>query len=237
MSRIEAREQADRRSLAVICVSGGMDSAVTAAMAANQHAVAFLHADYGQRTEGRERDCFRQLAEHFGVERRLVVEFPALRAIGGSSLTDRRIPVREGDPVEGTIPASYVPFRNAHLLAAAASWAEVIGASAIFIGAVEQDSSGYPDCRPVFYRAFEEAIRQGTRPETEIEIVTPVIAMSKAEIVRQGTALGVPFETTWSCYQAEDVACGVCESCVLRLKGFAEAGVRDPILYRAAVKA
>ena len=223
--------------LAIVCVSGGMDSAVTAAMAAKDHGLAFLHADYGQRTEDKERDCFRQLADHFGVERRLVVEFPALRAIGGSSLTDLRIPVREGTPVEGTIPTSYVPFRNAHLLAAAASWAETIGAGAIFIGAVEQDSSGYPDCRPAFYKAFEEAIRQGTRPETRIEIVTPVIGMSKADIVREGTALGVPFAKTWSCYQAEAEACGVCESCVLRKKGFAEAGVRDPIPYRSPVKA
>jgi 7-cyano-7-deazaguanine synthase len=224
-------------SLAVVCVSGGMDSAVTAAMAARDHALAFLHADYGQRTEDKERDCFRVLADHFGVERRLIVEFPALRAIGGSSLTDRSIPVREGTPVEGTIPTSYVPFRNAHLLAAAASWAETIGASAIFIGAVEQDSSGYPDCRPVFYKAFEEAIRQGTRPETRIRIATPVIGLSKAGIVREGTALGVPFEKTWSCYQAEALACGACESCVLRRKGFAEAGVRDPIPYRSPVKA
>jgi 7-cyano-7-deazaguanine synthase len=214
-----------------------MDSAVTAAMAAQGHATAFLHADYGQRTEGKERECFRKLADHFGVERRLVVEFPALRAIGGSSLTDRGVPVREGTPEAGTIPTSYVPFRNAHLLAAATSWAEVIGANAIFIGAVEQDSSGYPDCRPVFYRAFEEAIRQGTRPETEIKVVTPVIGMSKAEIVRQGAALGVPFEKTWSCYQAETEACGVCESCVLRLRGFAEAGVPDPIPYRRPTKA
>jgi 7-cyano-7-deazaguanine synthase len=224
-------------TLAVVCVSGGMDSAVTAAIAARDHRLAFLHADYGQRTEAKERDCFRRLADHFGAERRLVVDFPALRAVGGSSLTDPEMPVREGAPEAGTIPTSYVPFRNAHLLAAATSWAEVVGATAIFVGAVEQDSSGYPDCRPVFYRAFEEAIRQGTRPETEIKIVTPVIGMSKAEIVRQGTALRVPFERTWSCYQAETEACGVCESCVLRRKGFAEAGVRDPIPYRSPVKA
>jgi 7-cyano-7-deazaguanine synthase len=223
--------------LAIVCVSGGMDSALTAAMAAKDHRLAFLHGDYGQRTEAKERDCFRRLADHFGAERRLVVDFPALRAVGGSSLTDPDMPVREGSPKAGEIPTSYVPFRNAHLLAAATSWAEVIGASAIFIGAVEQDSSGYPDCRPVFYRAFEEAIRQGTRPETEIKIVTPVIGMSKAEIVRQGTALGVPFERTWSCYQAEAEACGVCESCVLRVKGFAQAGVRDPIPYRSPIKA
>jgi len=214
-----------------------MDSAVTAALAAREHRLAFLHADYGQRTQARERACFERLARHFGAERTLVVEFPALRAIGGSSLTDHRIAVREGAPEPGVIPSSYVPFRNAHLLAAATSWAEVIGAGAVFMGAVEADSSGYPDCRPVFYRAFEEAIRQGTRPETEIRIVTPVIAFSKAEIVRQGAALGVPFETTWSCYQAEEEACGTCESCVLRRRGFAEAGLPDPVPYRSPVKA
>jgi 7-cyano-7-deazaguanine synthase len=209
-----------------------MDSAVTAAIAAADHEVAFLHADYGQRTEGRERACFHALADHYGARDRLVVDFPALRAVGGSSLTDERIPVREGEPEKGRIPTSYVPFRNAHLLSAATSWGEVLGARALFIGAVEEDSSGYPDCRPAFYRAFEEAIRQGTRPETALRIETPVIALSKAGIVRRGTALGVPFEKTWSCYQAQDVACGACESCRLRRRGFAQAGVRDPIPYR-----
>lgn len=220
------------RSLAVVCVSGGMDSAVTAALAAADHRLAFLHANYGQRTEARELRSFTALADHFGAEKRLVVDFPALRAIGGSSLTDASIPVREGSPVEGVVPTSYVPFRNAHLLSAAASWAEVLGATALFVGAVWEDSSGYPDCRPVFYEAFQEAIRQGTRPETEIRIVTPVIALTKAEIVRKGIDLGVPFESTWSCYQSEDRACGACESCALRLKGFADAGARDPIPYR-----
>ncbi|MFI5184505.1 MAG: 7-cyano-7-deazaguanine synthase QueC [Vicinamibacteria bacterium] len=221
------------RPRAVVCVSGGMDSAVTAAIAAKEHRIAFLHANYGQRTEGAELACFHALADHFRADARLVVDFSALRAIGGSSLTDPSIPVREGSPVEGVIPTSYVPFRNAHLLSAAASWAEVLGATAIFVGAVWEDSSGYPDCRPVFYEAFEEVIRQGTRPETEIRIVTPVIAMTKAEIVRTGTQLGVPFERTWSCYQSEGRACGACESCVLRLKGFADAGARDPIPYRS----
>ena len=220
------------RPLAVVCVSGGMDSAVTAALAGADHRMAFLHANYGQRTEAREVRCFEALADHFGAEARLVVDFPALRAIGGSSLTDASIPVREGSPVEGVIPTSYVPFRNAHLLSASASWAEVLGATAIFVGAVWEDSSGYPDCRPVFYEAFEEAIRQGTRPETEIRIVTPVIGLTKAQIVARGVELKVPFEKTWSCYQSEERACGVCESCALRLKGFAEAGVRDPIPYR-----
>lgn len=222
------------RALAVVCVSGGMDSCVTAALAARDHRLAFLHANYGQRTEGRELRCFEDLARHFAAERTLVVDFTDLRAIGGSSLTDSSIPVREEPPVPGTVPTSYVPFRNAHLLSAATSWAEVLGAQAIFVGAVWEDSSGYPDCRPEFYRAFEEAIRLGTRPETRIRIVTPLIHMSKAEIVRRGLELGAPFALTWSCYQDEELACGTCESCRLRLKGFAEAGARDPLRYRGA---
>jgi 7-cyano-7-deazaguanine synthase len=209
-----------------------MDSCVTAALAARDYRLAFLHANYGQRTEAKELACFHRLADHFQAEHRLVVAMTALHDIGGSSLTDRSLPVHEGEPEEGTVPTSYVPFRNAHLLAAATSWGEVLGAEAIFVGAVWEDSSGYPDCRPVFYRAFEEAIRQGTRPDTRLRIVTPVIEMSKAEIVRQGVALGAPFEHTWSCYQAEEQACGVCESCRLRLRGFAAAGLPDPIAYR-----
>ena len=220
------------KPLAVVCVSGGMDSAVTAAMAAAEHRLAFLHGNYGQRTEAKELACFHALADHHAVEGRLIVDFSHLRSIGGSSLTDSTIAVREGAPVEGVIPSSYVPFRNAHLLSAGVSWAEVIGAQALFVGAVYEDSSGYPDCRPEFYRAFEEAVRLGTKPETKIRIATPVIRMSKAEIVRQGVALRVPFEKTWSCYQAEQKACGACESCHLRRKGFAEAGVQDPIPYR-----
>ena len=220
------------RQLAVVCVSGGMDSAVTAALAAREHRLAFLHANYGQRTEAKELACFHALADHFGAGLRLVVDFSDLRQIGGSSLTDAAIPVREGEPVDGVVPSSYVPFRNAHLLAAAVSWGEVIGARAIFVGAVWEDSSGYPDCRPEFYRAFEEAVRLGTRPETSLHIVTPVISMAKAEIVRQGLALRVPFAKTWSCYQAEEAACGACESCRLRLRGFREAGAPDPISYR-----
>jgi 7-cyano-7-deazaguanine synthase len=214
-----------------------MDSAVTAALAAREHELAFLHGRYGQRTEAKELECFHALADHFHAGHRLVVDFSDLRAIGASSLTDPAIPVREGSPVDGVIPTSYVPFRNAHLLSAAASWGEVLGAKAIFVGAVWEDSSGYPDCRPEFYRAFEEAIRLGTRPETRLRIVTPVIALRKSEIVRRGQELGVPFEKTWSCYQADSVACGDCESCVLRLRGFAGAGAADPLVYRATAKA
>lgn len=221
----------DAKPLGVVCVSGGMDSCVTAALAVRTHRLAFLHANYGQRTEEKELQSFRALASHFAAEHTLVVDFTALSAIGGSSLTDRSIAVREAEPQEGVVPTSYVPFRNAHLLAAATSWAEVLGAVAIFVGAVWEDSSGYPDCRPEFYRAFAEAIRLGTRPETEISIRTPVIAMTKAEIVRSGLELGAPFEKTWSCYQASDAACGVCESCRLRLRGFAEAGASDPLPY------
>ncbi len=224
------------RPLAVVCVSGGMDSAVTAAIAAAEHELAFLHADYGQRTEARERAAFHALADHMQVTRRLVVEIPALGAIGGSSLTDLSLPVREGPPEPDVIPTSYVPFRNAHLLASAVSWGEVLRARSLFIGAVWEDSSGYPDCRPEFYQAFERAVRLGTRPDTALAIVTPVIGLSKAEIVRRGLSLGVPFELTWSCYQAEDRACGLCESCRLRLAAFARAGVVDPLPYRPSVK-
>jgi 7-cyano-7-deazaguanine synthase len=209
-----------------------MDSAVTAALAAREHRVAFLHGSYGQRTESKELACFHALADHYGAEDRLVVDFSDLRQIGGSSLTDAAVPVREGEPVEGVVPTSYVPFRNAHILAAAVSWGEMLGAQAIYVGAVWEDSSGYPDCRPEFYRAFEEAARLGTRPETSLRIVTPLIDLSKAEIVRRGLRLAVPLEKTWSCYQAEDRACGACESCRLRLRGFREAGATDPLAYR-----
>ncbi|MER3428587.1 MAG: 7-cyano-7-deazaguanine synthase QueC [Pyrinomonas sp.] len=217
---------------AVCLVSGGMDSCVTAAIAREENdELAFLHVCYGQRTEKRERRAFEELADHFGVERRLIVSLEGLARIGGSSLTDERIPVAEADLTSRRIPTSYVPFRNAHLLATATSWAEVIGAGRVYIGAVAEDSSGYPDCRPEFYRAFQRAIDVGTRPETRIEIRTPVIHMRKSEIVRRGLALGAPFALTWSCYRNEERACGRCDSCALRLRAFRDAGVVDPILY------
>ena len=223
---------------AVVLLSGGMDSCVTAAIANQTHRLALLHASYGQRTERRERRAFEAIADFYGVRERLVVRFDAFAQIGGSALTDEGIAVPESgealSPHAG-IPVTYVPFRNAHFLSAAVSWAEVIGASAIYIGAVEEDSSGYPDCRPEYYRAFQAAIREGTRPETHIDIVTPVIAMRKREIVRRGIDLGAPLHFTWSCYQFDDEACGACDSCRLRLQAFAEAGVRDPIAYRAQV--
>jgi 7-cyano-7-deazaguanine synthase len=223
---------------AVVLLSGGMDSCVTTAIAKQSHRLALLHASYGQRTERRERRAFDGIADFFGVPDRLVVRFDAFAQIGGSALTDRRIAVPESGEAlapNAPIPLTYVPFRNAHFLSAAVSWAEVIDASAIYIGAVAEDSSGYPDCRPEYYRAFEALIREGTRPETRIEIVTPVIDMRKSEIVRRGHELGVPLELTWSCYQSDDEACGTCDSCRLRLHAFAEAGLSDPIAYRVQV--
>ena len=219
-------------SLAVCLVSGGMDSCVTAAIARQENAeVAFLHVSYGQRTEAREHRAFLELADHFGVTKRLAISIDSLKVIGGSSLTDASIPVSKADLTSREIPTSYVPFRNAHMLAIATSWAETIRAQRIYIGAVAEDSSGYPDCRPEFYKAFQTAIDAGTRPQTKIEIVTPVINLSKSEIVQRGLELGAPLELTWSCYVAEDRACGQCDSCALRLRAFAEAGTPDPISY------
>jgi len=215
----------------VVLVSGGMDSCVTAAIAARDHDVAFVHAGYGQRTERKERACFTALADHFGVERRLLIRLDHLREIGGSSLTDPALAVPHGGPGPG-IPSTYVPFRNAQLLSAAVSWAEALGARGVFIGAVEEDSSGYPDCRRAFFDAFEAMIDQGTRPETRVRVVTPVIQMTKSSIVALGLELGVPFHLTWSCYQDEERACGTCDSCVLRRRAFSQAGVPDPLPYR-----
>jgi len=220
---------------AVVLLSGGMDSCVTAAIANQTHRLALLHASYGQRTEARERRAFDEIANFYAVRERLVIRLDALSQIGGSALTDPEISVPETGLDSRRIPITYVPFRNAHFLSAAVSWAEVIGASAIFVGAVAEDSSGYPDCRPEYYRAFENVIRAGTRPETRIEISTPVIGMRKSEIVRLGVELGAPLERTWSCYQFDDEACGVCDSCRLRLRAFEEAGQPDPIAYRAGI--
>jgi 7-cyano-7-deazaguanine synthase len=225
-------EEFERSERAVCLVSGGMDSCVTAAIANEEYSeLAFLHASYGQRTEKREREAFEALADHYRVKLRLVISLEHLARIGGSSLTDSAIAVTPPDLKSQTIPTSYVPFRNAHLLSAAISWAEVIGARAIYIGAVAEDSSGYPDCRPEFYAAFQEVIDIGTKPETNITIRTPVIDMRKSEIVRLGLDLKAPLQLTWSCYQASDLACGNCDSCALRLRAFREAGERDPIPY------
>ncbi|MDQ3804651.1 MAG: 7-cyano-7-deazaguanine synthase [Acidobacteriota bacterium] len=209
-----------------------MDSCVTAAVARVENAeLAFLHVSYGQLTERRERRAFEELADYYGVARRLATSIEHLARIGGSSLTDGGVPVAEANLDSREIPTSYVPFRNAHLLAIATSWAEVIGARRVYIGAVAEDSSGYPDCRPEFYAAFQRAVDLGTRPETRVEIRTPVIHLRKSEIVRRGVELCAPLQLTWSCYQSEGLACGRCDSCALRLRAFREAGLADPVPY------
>ena len=221
------------KSQAVVLLSGGMDSCVCAALAVRDHDAAALHIRYGQRTEERELQSFLAVCGRLGIRNRLVVRNEALKLIGGSALTDENIAVPGSHLLGHDIPVTYVPFRNAHFLAVAVSWAEVLGASKIYVGAVEQDSSGYPDCRPAYYQAFNEVIKTGTKPGS-IEVVTPLIAMRKAEIVCLGLEVGAPFDLTWSCYSREDRACGVCDSCVLRLRAFQDAGAVDPLPYAAA---
>jgi len=221
------------RPLAICLVSGGLDSAVCLGEAARQYEIAVLHINYGQRTEARELQAFHDLADHYGIARRLVADIGYLKEIGGSSLVDEKLAVETGLPAAGQgVPSTYVPFRNAHILCVGVSWGEVIGAEALFIGAVEEDGSGYPDCREEFYNQFGRTIAAGTRPETRISVQTPLIRLDKAAIVRRGLELNVPLQLTWSCYTDSDLACGRCESCRLRLRGFATAGHTDPISYR-----
>ncbi len=224
---------------AVVLLSGGMDSCVCVAIAAHEHGadrVAAMHISYGQRTEARERESFERICDRLGVAKRMLIDNRSLQQIGGSALTDKNIAVPESQHIGKEIPITYVPFRNAHFLSAAVSWAEVLGAGKIYIGAVAHDSSGYPDCRPEYYEAFNQVIRVGTK-QGGIEIATPLIALRKAEIIRRGLNLGAPLELTWSCYTDEREACGVCDSCVLRLRAFEAAGVKDPLPYAARVAA
>jgi 7-cyano-7-deazaguanine synthase len=224
---------------AVVLLSGGMDSSVCAAIAAHEHGaarVAAMHISYGQRTESRERESFTKICDRLAIATRIVIENRSLAQIGGSALTDKSIAVPESEHIGKEIPITYVPFRNAHFLSAAVSWGEVLGAKQIYIGAVAQDSSGYPDCRPEYYDAFNQLIRVGTKA-ADIAITTPLIALRKAEIIRRGLELGAPFDLTWSCYTGEREACGVCDSCVLRLRAFEAAGVKDPLPYAARVAA
>ncbi|HZM69450.1 MAG TPA: 7-cyano-7-deazaguanine synthase QueC [Candidatus Cryosericum sp.] len=226
-------ESATGRPVGVVLLSGGMDSCVTAAIAARTDELALLHVGYGQRTEERERSAFHAIARHYGASRTLEARIESLKAIGGSALTDSARDAIDAHRTGSSIPDTYVPFRNTHLLALAASWGEVLGARRIWIGAVEEDSSGYPDCREIYYEAFNRLLRLGTRPETDLVVTTPLIHMRKAAIVREGIRLGAPLHLTWSCYTESEAACGRCESCRLRLRGFAEAGVPDPIPYRS----
>lgn len=223
--------KSENQNIAVIALSGGMDSCVSAAIANMDYKLAFAHINYGQRTEKREQKSFNDIANHYRVKEKLIIDYTHLTKIGGSSLTDKNIEVTKANLTNEEIPTSYVPFRNANILSACVSWAEVINASAVFIGAVFEDSSGYPDCRPEFFKAYEKMIDLGTKTETKIKIVTPIINLSKAEIVQKGIELDAPLHLTWSCYQNEDEACGVCDSCALRLRGFQRAGFEDPIKY------
>lgn len=218
--------------IAVVAVSGGMDSCVTAAIANLNYDIAMVHINYGQRTQKRELKAFTEIANFYNVDKRLIIDLSHFSKIGGSSLTDSHIAVTKADLNNREVPSSYVPFRNANILSACVSWAEVLKACAVFIGAVYEDASGYPDCRPQFYEAFEKMVDMGTKPETKIKIETPIINLSKAEIIKKGMELGAPLHLTWSCYQSEDEACGVCDSCAFRLRGFQQAGFDDPIPYK-----
>jgi 7-cyano-7-deazaguanine synthase len=228
----QSKTQNPKPKIAVCLVSGGMDSCVTAAIAKQENEeTAFLHISYGQRTEKRERKAFEDIADFYNAEKRLAVSIEYLAKIGGSSLTDKNIEVTKANLESKEIPTSYVPFRNANMLSIATSWAEVLNANLIYIGAVTEDSSGYPDCRPEFYEAFEKTIEVGTKPDTNIKIRTPIIHLSKAEIVKKGLELNAPLRLSWSCYRSENLACGTCDSCALRLRGFEQADLKDPIVY------
>jgi 7-cyano-7-deazaguanine synthase len=221
-----------KKKIAIVSLSGGLDSCVTTAIANMEYDLVLFHANYKQRTEKRELKSFHDIGDFYGIKKRLVIDFSHFSKIGGSSLTDRNLTVKEADLSNSSIPNSYVPFRNANILSACISWGEVINASAIFMGAVYEDSSGYPDCRPEFFASFEKTAKLGTRPETNINIITPVINYSKKEIVLKGKELNAPLHLTWSCYKNEDTACGICDSCALRLRGFQLAGIEDPISYK-----
>ena len=222
-----------RQDKSVVLMSGGMDSCVMTAIASSESMPVAMHVSYGQLTQGRELRAFRAITDFYGIGDRLVVDQSYLGKIGGSALTDSNISLRDADLEAQDIPTSYVPFRNAHFISAAVSWAEVIGAKRIYIGAVEPDSSGYPDCRPEYYRIFNQLIKMGTRPGSDIEIITPLIHLRKQEIIKKGIELGAPFHLSWSCYRDSEEACGTCDSCALRLRAFSEAGMKDPIPYRA----
>lgn len=220
------------KELAIVAVSGGLDSCVTTAIANKEYELALVHINYGQRTETKELEAFHKIADHYNASKKLVIDFTHFLKIGGSSLTDKSMEVTKADLVTKEVPTTYVPFRNANILSACVSWSEIIGAKSIFIGAVFEDSSGYPDCRPNFFKSFETTANLGTKPETKIKIETPIINLNKNEIIKLGLELNAPIELTWSCYTNENEACGICDSCALRLRGFQNIGMVDPIPYK-----
>jgi 7-cyano-7-deazaguanine synthase len=222
----------EKKDIAIVLVSGGMDSALTAAIAIKKFDPAFLHVNYGQRTERRELKAFNDVADFYNIKKRLIVDISYLKKIGGSSLTDKKIKITKADLKSKEIPSSYVPFRNANILSIAVSWAEVLNAGRIFIGAAEEDSSGYPDCRKVFFESFNKMVKLGTKPHSNIKVDTPLIKMTKKDIVVNSIRLNSPLQLTWSCYKSNDIACGECDSCALRLRGFQAAGYKDPLKYK-----
>ncbi len=224
-----------KKEKAIILLSGGIDSCVTTAIANRNYRLCLLHINYKQRTAKREEKAFNEIAEYYKVKEKLsaIWRIDYLKKIGGSSLTDRSLKVPNIS--SNGIPNTYVPFRNANLLVIAVSWAETINAKKIFIGAMEGDSTGYPDCREIFFKAFNETIKFGTKTDSKLIIETPILHNTKAEVVKIGFELNAPLDLTWSCYQNSDIACGVCDSCRLRIKAFREAGFKDPIPYKIPI--
>ena len=232
-----SRNPNQHSNLAVVLVSGGMDSATVLGIAASKdHRLALIHFDYGQRSQISENRAFKSLSKHYKAEMTLTVPMDFLKTIGGSALLEDNIPIPDKTPLHGEIPATYVPFRNGIMLSIASAWAEVIGAEYIYAGFVEEDSSGYPDCREEFVNAMEQAVNLGRKPENTVSIIAPLIHMAKTEILRLGIILGVPYHLTWSCYREGEKQCGTCPACRLRRKAFAGAGIPDPVPYENTVK-
>ncbi|WP_338096187.1 7-cyano-7-deazaguanine synthase QueC [Methanorbis rubei] len=217
---------------AVCLMSGGMDSTTLAYIAKDMgYDILALHMNYGQRTQNKELACARRAAEALDAADFVEISLDYFTRFGTSSLTDMDIAVEEGTLGRADRPNTYVPFRNANLISIATSYCESRDGDAMFIGVQSGDHIGYPDCTPEFIAAMQNVIRIGTQTEKEIKLLTPFVSMNKTDILREGLRLGVQYEDTWSCYDTEDTACGVCSSCLSRLKAFADLGIADPIPY------